>query len=542
MPDVAPDIVSPIPPMPPDAEVLQSNVHLAECLLWDLQEAYYLEKGVDAWEKVPYYITNNTFIAETYADLIISLLLDLREQLDVTKPLYIVEIAAGFGCLSFYLVREIAAKRQHYSCLRDLQIRYVVTDFAEANLEYLQGTEQLKALAEAGLLDFALYRPDSQSSMELRGSGETLSAETLANPVIAVANYFFDSIRQDMFQTREGRLQEMLLTFYRAPEEPDGPISFNNVRYAADYKDVQDYFADPVMNQILQYYADKLVDSCILFPVAGLDSIRHLLELTGRNLVLLSSDKGFTDNAYMWGSVDHPYSVQGSLSFMVNYDAITRYFELQGGRAFNTTATDLQVVTSLACLVRRANPLEHTAYCFHQKIERLNPINYLYRSQQLIDSGGCNDPNELMLALTSYLYMSNHDPVAFGRCADWIFKNIAGMHEDAHKRLRLLMDQVFDNFYPMENQADATLWLGMMYQVLEKPDKALTCYRRGRALWVKEPATHLHLGNALESLGVYDEAADAFATYLELVPGADDAAEVRARVEELRRLGAAAAT
>src|SRR5437763_4906013 len=94
----------------PPLEVLESGVRLSESLLWGLHEHFFRREGITAWETIPFYITNNTFIAATYAELLVAWLLDHHASIRREEPLYIVEMAAGTAAFGYYLVRELAAR------------------------------------------------------------------------------------------------------------------------------------------------------------------------------------------------------------------------------------------------------------------------------------------------------------------------------------------------------------------------------------------------------------------------------------------------
>ncbi|QMV42677.1 hypothetical protein [Cohnella cholangitidis] len=79
---------------------LQSSKMLSESMLWDLQQSYFSEKGVDAWrnDEVPHYVTSNPAMANCYAEIVFAYWLD-RQRLvpdspPVDEPMYILELGA----------------------------------------------------------------------------------------------------------------------------------------------------------------------------------------------------------------------------------------------------------------------------------------------------------------------------------------------------------------------------------------------------------------------------------------------------------------
>ena len=189
----------PIPPAHPlPLERLDAGVRLSESLLWRLQEEFFRGRGLGAWDVIPYYITNNTVIAASYAELIVACLLDLRPQLDAAEPVYVVEMAAGIACFGYYVVQELTARMLQHRCLRDIRVCYVITDFTPDNLTALAAQELFAPLLAAGKVDFAVFRPEDDDRIVLRHAGREVGPGSLRNPLIAIANYFFESIRQDL--------------------------------------------------------------------------------------------------------------------------------------------------------------------------------------------------------------------------------------------------------------------------------------------------------------------------------------------------------
>ena len=107
---------------------------------------------------------------------------------------------------------------------------YVMTDFTQRTVDFWLRHPPLLPLLEAGVMDVAVYDADPPGAgpnpgpveLKLQYSGTTLSASnpgTLLNPggglnpVVVVANYVFDTLRQDAFQVRsDGRLYQGLST------------------------------------------------------------------------------------------------------------------------------------------------------------------------------------------------------------------------------------------------------------------------------------------------------------------------------------------
>ncbi|MCB8961154.1 MAG: hypothetical protein H6651_12635 [Ardenticatenales bacterium] len=83
--------------------ILEADKRLSQSLIWQIQRDYFLKTGMAAWQAdvVPHEISCNPYIARSYGRLILAYLRDwLAAGLDVTEPIYVVELGAGSGQLT----------------------------------------------------------------------------------------------------------------------------------------------------------------------------------------------------------------------------------------------------------------------------------------------------------------------------------------------------------------------------------------------------------------------------------------------------------
>src|SRR5262249_34062835 len=98
------------------------------------------------------------------------------------------------------------------------RVKYVMTDMVSENLDYVLSHPNLKGYVEQGVLDAASYRHDAETPLRLMKAGTVLTQENIANPIILVCTYYFDTIPQDLFKADKGRLFEGRVTL-SVPEE-----------------------------------------------------------------------------------------------------------------------------------------------------------------------------------------------------------------------------------------------------------------------------------------------------------------------------------
>ena len=321
--------------------MLAGDQRLSKSILWDIQRQFFLQKGVAAWQEdiVPHYISSNPFMARAYSQIVLGYLRDVaaseekRAGLNSEQPIYIIELGAGSGRLAYHFLHQFH-NRLAQSPLADIPIKFVMTDFVPATLEFWQQHESFKPWLAAGLLDFALFDAQTPQALHLVHSKQTLSPEAIHNPFILIANYFFDSIPQDCFTITDGQLCENLLTLYSSQPEPDYTDAALWHRLELAYEAIplqQPYYDNEDYNQILARYEEFLPDTTLLFPNVGLDCLEFWRGDDNGRFLLLSSDRGYSLAESLLEQEDPLPNLHGSFSLMVNYDAINHYVALQEG-------------------------------------------------------------------------------------------------------------------------------------------------------------------------------------------------------------------
>lgn len=207
--------------------VLEHQVPLRSSLIWRLQRAFYDDRGLTAWSDavVPNFVTSNSFIAGAYARVVLGMLQDVygaagsrNPATDYAQPVYIVELGAGHGKLGYLVVEALLRYRAFFpatDCL--LPFKYVLTDVAATNVEAWLQHPHLVDFMEAGALDVAVFDAERDSELRLRKCGVTLKAGAVANPVVFLANYVFDSLATDAFRIENGTLQQACVSLHAQP-------------------------------------------------------------------------------------------------------------------------------------------------------------------------------------------------------------------------------------------------------------------------------------------------------------------------------------
>ncbi|CAN0410465.1 unnamed protein product, partial [Phaeothamnion confervicola] len=175
--------------------VLEDFTRCSESHLWKLMMSFYDRKGVESWSQgiVPHFITCNAFIGRSYANVLYGYLRDLAaaceaSALDPSEPFYIIELGAGSGKFSFFMLKALQEMRE--TCPFPAQnFVYVMTDFTEQNFKFWVDHPSLRPFLESGQLEMAIFDAVNDSTIKLSRSGIVLAPGTVKNPVCIVANY-----------------------------------------------------------------------------------------------------------------------------------------------------------------------------------------------------------------------------------------------------------------------------------------------------------------------------------------------------------------
>ena len=263
---------------------------------------------VDSWTEgiVPNFISTNAHIAHSYAQLILGLLQDGMKSdasmpLDVNEPLYIVELGTGHGQFShLFLQALLKLKDQLPFPLR--KIKLIMTDFTENNFNEWMDHPQLKQYVDQDLVDFAIFNADRDSELTLYRSKLVLKKGVVKNPMIAIGNYLFDSLVNDIFQFENGQMKEGLISAGSKQEEADifdynilermkNKYRYQTLNDDAYYKNEDEDGEAPVLNNILQWYkvyfnsSDKKVGS-ILYPIGAFRALRRLGNIASHRMIV----------------------------------------------------------------------------------------------------------------------------------------------------------------------------------------------------------------------------------------------------------------
>ena len=511
---------------------------LSRSLLWRLQRNFFDRAGVEAWTEgiVPHYITSNPWIADAYAQVVLGWLRDhaAAGALDLGAPVHLLELGCGPGRFGYLFLRRIFDLLNR-SSLPPITLRYVLSDFTESTLDVLRSHPSLQPLVAAGVLDFARYDAGEDLDLALSESGEVLSPGRLANPLVVIANYLFDGLPQDCFHFgADGEFEEGLVALVSPQPEPirDDPALLERVEIHWSRRPAADApYGEPDLDRLVAHYRQRLRATTLLFPVGGLRCLRNLAHLSGGRLLLLSADKGYSDDALLEGREEPGFAIHGSVSMMVNYPVLGQFLKDRGGDLLATTplATGLQVA---AGLLGTPGGGPETRLAFDTAIERRNPDDF-FSVKIAMESGY---PSLSLPQLLAWLRLSGWDANVFLGCLPILVAWSEAESTTAAERedLRRAALAVAETYFPLREARDLAFHAGALLCQLDAYADALPCFERSLALYGPNPATLYNLALCCYSLGRLDEAEARVEEALAVEPDLAEAAALQAEVAAAR--------
>lgn len=515
--------------------LLESGRRFSECVLWDLQRRFFQERGIAAWRSgvVPQYITSHPFLAEAYARVTMQWLREVHQspEFNPELPVRVFELAAGSGRFAFLFLRafskllEIERRCRPDFFSRPGSLRYVMTDLVEANVEFWRGHAKFAPFVEAGLLDFQCLDLDWHA-------GETPpqipAPATGANPTAVIANYCFDSLRNDVFLVRDGRLFEARVDVARNPDvdadvdesglsaanapnttgaaaESEGLTvtaeTFAGLELRYSYHEVADartYYQEDEFNEILREYEAQLSDAIFVFPIGALSVLRKFAALGDGRLMLLSADKGFAREEDLLRGREPDLVLHGCFSLMVNYHAVRRFFERRSGGGFFTqcAAPDASLKLVAALSGFGDAPIgTRTRAAAEEYLGRLNPEDlYLMRKQLAVHdeiaefaepagSAAGQEPGDaegakIIRGLFARLRFGGYDSEIFFAMYAHLRDALPGADAGQKRELARIAREIWDNYFPIGESRDLAFHLGVLLHEIEFHKESLWFFER----------------------------------------------------------------
>ncbi|RUS47131.1 tetratricopeptide repeat protein [Cohnella sp. AR92] len=443
-------------------KVKAKRYRFSEAPIWELLRQYYEELGLQAWrnDQVPQYITSNPMIGTAYAEMIFGVLQDLAARKQLDEPVQIVELGAGAGRLAKHILHSLNELVQ-YAGIPLPPYRYLMTDLVADNVAGWRRHSALQEYVSEGVLDFARF--DAVYDEELRPvvSGESIREGQFSQPLIVVANYFFDSLPQELIYVGDGDIYEcdVEIEIEEGSSRKKAQDAIAAVELSYNHRRAPEYESpDYRYRDILTFYREEMEDSHILFPEASLRCLERLQALSQEGFILLTADKGdhLADN---WRFLEPPkLVVHGSFSLTANYHAINHVFESRGGQALFTEHHYKNL--NVGCLLAVQDPASfaNTRLAYRRSVENFGPDDFfslkLWADKQIEDMH--------LQQLLAFWRLGRYDAEWFAQSGRRISTLMPEATDEEKLDLQLGIRRMWSSYYVLEQKYDLALDIGML--------------------------------------------------------------------------------
>ncbi len=454
---------------------LEDYTNFADSILWELQSQFFIQNGISSWhKKVPFYITSNPYIANSYADIILGLILDLLANDKLPdEPIYILELGSGSGKFAYLMLKSLEYKLENAG-LSNVKYCYVMSDFNDFAFSFWQENKFFQQLIEGGKLDFAIFDIEYSEEIELLFSRQKLV--TLQTPLIVIANYVFDSIRHEGFLLEDGKFYELQVSPYTETRlNIDELLPAMREHLKLDFTRgplYADRVADQVFNNILADYANNYNNLTLMIPYAGSNALQKLYKIANGALFLIISDKAdleLVDN----NSPEPPFvAFHGSFSLNVNYDFLRRYFTYLGGNALQPQAAHGLKTAVFYCFNNDVKLLHFNQAC-DRVLHHTSPSDYFVLYQHAKETLTQMSLEQIL----AILKLSHYDPTFLTYAEDRIIELIKGGNIKYAGALLGCMDLVHNNFYFIKDTPDVFFSMAIISFYLNDFQRAIKYYQ-----------------------------------------------------------------
>lgn len=461
--------------------ILESNVPFAESIIWKINQAYYQEAGLDAWSDgvVPHAMTSSAFVGKTYAALILGHLKDISskqaEQLSSDEKVYIIELGAGHGRLAFHILSQL----DYMIAMETMKLPdycFVLTDIVESNLQFFQNHPQFKSYLDQGKLDVAFLDGTLSKEIKLRNSDNTVSPKSLSYPIIALANYFFDSLPNDLFKIENQKATACNISISSALDPANIPVAelIPSLETSINESEEHQYPSDSFLEVITREYAQSIEQSYILIPRLATECIENLKDLSDKGLMLISMDKGYNELKDLQGRPKPELINHGSFSVYVNYHALDRYCNLSNGKSLFASNSDFSL--KLACMMFLPDPDSYTETlkAYQGSVNNFGPDEFIAIQKFVFR----NRKDLSLVELMSSMRLADYDSTLFLNLLPHIKEHAEKLTMDEHKRLSECLSKVGANYFAIHEPVDISYELGGLQYDLGLYEDALRSFEK----------------------------------------------------------------
>ncbi len=468
---------------------IESFQPFSKSLIWQLNRDYYQEEGIEAWSsgEVPHAITSNSLAGKTYAELILGFLQDLSVRGKTKETVYILELGAGHGRLAFHILRHLEKLLQYqHADLPDYC--YILSDIAEKNLEFFRDHPQLSSYYESGRLDYAYYDAIGDNGLHLRYADRYIKTKELDQPLLAIANYFFDSLPNDLFQIKENTIKACSIALHSTepPKETKVNLLLKTLQLSYEKSTAKTpYYVSSIHNEILEHYRKHINDSYLFFPEKSMMCLTNLRSLSTGGLMLLSMDKGFHKLAKIDNQAKPEFITHGSFSVWVNYHALGSYCEKVGGEALFPSNSTFHLQVGCLLFLEEATSYQATHAAYQRYVDDFGPDDF----NSIKKLSYANISSFSLMQLLALVRLSLYDSTLFLKVLPRIKTLVKTINYTDRERLAQTMQEIWEMYFNIEERQDLALNIAGVFFDLAYYEQALQFYQYSTEAYGKEADT-----------------------------------------------------
>lgn len=359
---------------------IESAKPFAESLIWKLNQDYYKNKGMDAWRsgEVPHNLTSSSMVGKTYAEIIFAFLKDLATKGQNKSTVYILELGAGHGRLAFHILKHLEKLTEKLEL--DLPpYCYVISDIVEENLTFFEKHPQFESYHKNGLLDVSYFDATESQVLNLRYAKKKISSNDLDQPILALANYFFDSIPSDVFHIKD----QVISTCYLKLDSKVNPAGLDEANLLKELETTYSLavkkgpcYKNEIFNEIIEDYRKVLLNTYLFFPQKGLQCLHNLQTLSKKGLMVISMDKGTHKVRSLENKPEPDMVTHGSMSFLVNYHALGSYCNKKGGLAHFPISSNNAIEVACLLFLKDSESYTQTTQAYQRYVNDYGPNEF----------------------------------------------------------------------------------------------------------------------------------------------------------------------
>ena len=465
----------------------------SESSLWQRQRTYFEEMGAAVWQKgiIPHYITTNPFLANAYSQVILGFLRDV--PLNHAEPLYIIELGAGVGRLAHHFLQKFLPLLG-LSPFAGLDIRYVLTDFASKTVDEWRTNATLVEWMAAGYLDYAQFDLEHPRPLNLLYSKQTLDPTKLANPLILIANYVFDSVPQDLFWVEDGKLEEYRVAVHWGNSTDEDEWSTDAELNFSKHPVPLNYYELPELNAILQTYQENLHQTVVSLPTHAITCLDYFCRDEAQAQLIICADKGYERLEDLAYRTLPELTAHGSFSLSVNFDAIRRFVKLRQGHVLQPQQRHVHLhVTAFVW----NSTIRETMLAFYQAIAQHGPDEYFVLKSIIQEHY-----DELsFVQIMAWLRWTGWDAIIFLRLFERLQVLVNQINEEEEQELFRALERIAENYMNIGQEEDGDYCLGMLFFGIKAYEEALTHFQHSLNGYGADPTILCNAGICYFELG-----------------------------------------